>query len=216
MKHGLLLLALCLSLPLLAHADEALDQGMINDLLHTDAYQQRVSQAAQKSGVMQANPCPSGRYGLMETPVILEELKTDADRLINAGKWKQPIRFEGCGNNHMLNVVTTVNPDHTMQLQPILPGATELDYSLQKEAVKRAIAAVGERTQTCDKGYVADTVFVKIAGTAQQGTNKAPWDEMWTLIYCDKKAEVLMHFIPDAKGITTHAFGAETKVTSLQ
>lgn len=211
----LCLLALIASiLPSAAMAEEDL---ILRRLRYDPQYEFKILEAAQKSVVVKNNPCPSASFVVDDHPVTLQPLELDDNAQLIAGMWKQSVAMEGCGAKHTLNVWGSVDKaTHGMKLQPILPGVTLADPLLQRDAIPYAVTAVRSRQKTCDTGYVYDTRFVSLAGTALPGAKGPPWDEVWTLIYCDIKAEVTLHFIPDSTGTTISVRGSETVITPVQ
>jgi hypothetical protein len=79
----------------------------------------------------------------------------------------------------------------------LLPGNTNTDPLLQRDALKGAYTAVAPAApKDCDKPVVADTrLLSKIE-------RSAPWTERWMLDLCGTKAEVEMIFTPSASSGT--------------
>ncbi len=154
--------------------------------------------------------CPSASYTTTGEIGILSAVQADAAGHLTAGAWKESVQEAGCGASRLLNALTTVQPDGTLQTQPLLPGTTITDPRLQQDSVQYAAAGMGEMPSGCDQGGVLDTRFVGVDGqpagiTPAPGSPPMPWTEMWTLIACSKRADVTMHFTPDPTGTDVRA-----------
>jgi hypothetical protein len=213
MRHFLLSLIIAMACAP-AYASE---DPILASLMRTTDYEPSMVQAAEKSAVVIQNPCPSAYRELDPYPVVIEKLTLNNEGRLATGQWKQTVLHDGCGAVRKLNVWASVDGQtHRLRLSPVLPGVTLADVTLQKDAVKYAVTALRARKSICETGYVYDTAFVNFTGPALPGSKGPPWDEMWTLIYCDIKAEVIMHFIPDKTGTTIAATGAEVTIIPLQ
>ena len=154
--------------------------------------------------------CPAANYTSTGEIGLLSPIQTNADGKVTAGAWRESIRESGCGTTRLLNMLTKVQPDGTLQTQPLLPGTTIADPQLQQDSVQYAAAGMGEMPSGCDQGGVLNTRFVGLDGRPPgtrptPGTPPRPWTEVWTLIACSKQADVTMHFTPDATGTDVRA-----------
>ena len=121
-----------------------------------------------------------------------------------AGSWKEQVKEAGCGAPRTLNALTTASPAG-LDVQPLLPGTTIADPTLQADSVPFAANALGAMPQGCEQGGVTDTRFVAMEGSAPgvlptTGQALHPWTELWTLQACAKRVQVQMRFTPDATG----------------
>ena len=158
-------------------------------------------------------PCPDANYQTTGAIAILEAPRLDGAGKVVAGVWKEAIRAEGCGPPRLLNAMTQVLPDGTLQTTPLLPGTTIADPQLQRDSVQYAAAGMGAMPPGCNQGEVVDTRYIGLEGMppgTQQPADAAPkpWTELWTLEACGKRAAVAMQFTPDATGTAIHAAAA--------
>lgn len=80
----------------------------------------------------------------------------------------------------------------------LLPGSTNTDPLLQRDAVKGAYTAVAAvAPKDCDKPSVVDTRLMS------KLERNSPWTERWTFDLCGARAEVDMMFTPSANSGTT-------------
>jgi hypothetical protein len=80
----------------------------------------------------------------------------------------------------------------------LLPGNTNTDPLLQRDALKGGYTAVGAiAAKECDKAVVTDT---RLTSKIERG---APWTERWVFDLCGTKAEVEMTFTPSATSGTS-------------
>jgi hypothetical protein len=154
--------------------------------------------------------CPTATYTTTGEVGVLDPLKTGDKGQLIGGTIKEGMRQTGCGQDRILNAMTTIQPDGTLQTQPLLPGNTITDPQLQQDSVPFAAGAMGQMPAGCDQGGVVNTRFVGLDG-APPGTRPAPgapprpWTEIWTLQACAKHADVTIHFAPDPTGTAIRA-----------
>jgi hypothetical protein len=80
----------------------------------------------------------------------------------------------------------------------MLPGTTNTDPLLQRDALQGAVAFAGALSpKGCDKRVVVDT---RLASPIERGK---PWTERWVYDLCGTRAEVEMTFTPSEAGGTT-------------
>ena len=183
-------------------------------IIQDPAYQQHVRDAAQRSTVVLKFPCPSAKFTLTNNVVIHEPIEFDSADKLAGGAWKQVVSETGCGIERQLNIYLVFDKDaHSLKVFPILPGTTKADFTLQMDARQYAfIAATRPEDKDCQEKYIIDTKYLQETVDAPMpGAKNKPWDELWTLVVCGKKALVTMHFIPDKTGTTIAAGIAETK-----
>ena len=160
-----------------------------------------------------APACPDANYQTTGAIATLLPPRLDASGKVVQGVWKESIRAEGCGPSRLLNAMTQVQPDGTLQTTPLLPGTTIADPQLQRDSVQYAAAGMGSMPPGCNQGEVVDTRYVGLDGRSpgtQQPVDASPraWTELWTLEACGKRAAVTMQFTPDATGTAVHAAAA--------
>ncbi len=148
--------------------------------------------------------CPDATYTTTGDIGMLAPLQI-TDGRVHGGAWKETIQQTGCGMTRLLNVLTTVQPDSTLKVQALLPGTTITDPQLQQDSVQYAAAGMGEMPPDCQQGGVLNTRFLGVDGQRPgilpaPGAPPRPWSEVWTLQACAKRADVILHFTPDATG----------------
>ena len=154
--------------------------------------------------------CPSASYTTTGEVGVLAPLQSGANGQVTGGAFKEGVRATGCGQDRLLNALTMIQPDGTLQTEPLLPGTTITDPQLQQDSVPYAAGAMGQMPAGCEQGGVINTRFVGVDGVPP-GTKPAPgapprpWTEVWTLQACAKRAEVTIHFTPDASGTDIRA-----------
>ena len=179
--------------------------------------QQHVLEAAKRSTVIIQNPCPSTDFKILDKFTPVKPIAFDSSGKIIDGAWKQVVSAKGCGDDRLLNVFLAMDANtKAMKIFPILPGTTHTDLILQKDAVKYAVTAAGGPEKGCNIGYISDTQFLQKVDKPMDGAKAPPWDELWTLVTCTKKAQVTMHFIPDKTGTTIAAGQPETKIFPIE
>ncbi len=189
----------------------------IGRLLSAAALQQTLINSARLSAVMVNNPCADAQYKLDSTIGIFKPMEFNTAGELTAGAWKQPVREQGCGTSHLLNVLAVAKGDKQIVTQAVLPGNTHADPLLQRDALTTALAvvgvAVGEPNDACKTQYVSETEFVGEEGQAREGAKHAPWREIWTVVSCTKRSTVPILFIPDSTG-TSFSVGPQNAVRS--
>jgi hypothetical protein len=193
-----------------AFADE---KSNFNKVVEDPSEQQLVLTAAQQCPVVLQNPCASAKFAHVNQFSFYKPLEFDSSGNITAGAWKQTVSETGCGKERLLRVLVFINhQSKVLKAFPLYPGSTRADPLLQQDAFKfAAIAATSPQERDCKTIYVADTEFLRVTGEALEGAKGKPWDELWTLAICGKKAQVTMHFIPDKTGTTINTSPQETK-----
>ena len=103
----------------------------------------------------------------------------------------------GCTPRTMRNFLFMLEGDRP-QVAELLPGTTNTDPLLQRDAIKGAYTAIGPvAPKDCDRPIVTDT---RLTGKLE---GAMPWNERWTFDLCGAKAEVDMSFTPSAGSGTT-------------
>ncbi|GEM_PF-4107513 len=191
-------LFLCLTLAAAAaHADES--EALRNFLGDTHLKQNIINTAA-KSTAITRHPCSTATYGV-EDAIELRPMKFDPSGNPQAGELKIPVKEDGCGAGHLLNVYLWVQRESSIAVTPMLPGTSHAEDTLQKQAYPYVLQAAGGPEPNCPTGYIEDTRYVGEAGKPGKGAKAAPWKEVWTLQSCGWTAEVPVLFSPGASGI---------------
>jgi hypothetical protein len=179
-------------------------------LIDRPAHRAALLQAAQAVDKNQPGACQTGSYATTGEIAILQPLKFDAQGRAVTGAWKESMNETGCNAVRVLNALTKVQANDTLQTQALLPGTTITDPELQQDSVQYAAAAMGDLPPGCDEGGIIDTAFVGMDGEPpgtkpRPGSVARPWTENWTLQACAKRAVIIMHFKPDATGTAIEA-----------
>ncbi len=183
-------------------------------LIERPSHRAALLQAAEAVDKNQSGACQSGSYATTGDVAILLPLKFDAQGRVIGGAWKESINETGCNTVRVLNALTTVQPNDTLQTHALLPGTTITDPELQQDSVQYAAAAMGDLPPGCNEGGIVDTAFVGMDGETQgvkplPGSAPRPWTETWTLQACAKRASIAMHFKPDSTGTEIEATPAK-------
>ena len=172
---------------------------------------QQVLRIAKQSGVVVNNPCPSANFSILNRFAFFKPMAFDDSGRPIQGAWKQSVAEKGCGRELLLNVFFDLDSSsHAVKAMPLFPGTTRANPILQKDAMPHAAMAAQWPEKNCQHGYMENTEFLKEIGEPLEGTTARPWDELWTLTSCTKKAKVTLHFIPDKTGTTIHTSLQET------
>lgn len=192
-----------------ALADE---QANFLKLIQEPSEQQLVLNAAKQSPVVLKNPCASAKFTLVNQFAIYKPLAFDSSDNISDGAWQQTVSESGCGQNRLLKVLLFLDAhSNGLKARPLYPGSTRANPILQKDALIHAVMAAGGLQEDYKNAYVADTEFLNETGHPLEGVSDKPWNELWTLNIAGKKAQVIMHFIPDGTGTAIHASLQEPK-----
>ncbi len=210
MRSGWLCLLVALATASAARAAAPPLPPALSQLLVTPEHRAALLQAAHASDGPGMPACPSANYATTGEIGILQPVQANGAGKVTAGTWKESVQESGCGTTRLLNALTSVQPDGTLQTLPLLPGSTITDPRLQQDSVQYAAAGMGDMPPGCDEGGVLNTRFVGLDGQPPgtlpaTGSPPKPWTEVWTLIACAKRAEVTMHFTPDATGTDIRA-----------
>ena len=163
MRFARLLLAMALAcpLPLLAHAATPSPlPPALAPLLVTPAHRAALLHAAQSVNGSDTPSCPSASVTTTGDIGLLSPIQTDAAGHITGGAWKETMQQAGCGLTRLLNAITTVQSDGTLQTDALLPGTTITDPELQRDSVQYAAYGLGQMPEGCEQGAVVDTRFV--------------------------------------------------------
>lgn len=189
-------LACAAALPALAAEEQTAEQRFLADA----KLKQNIINTAARSTVVTRHPCSAASYNVAD-PVELRPMAFDQYGSPTAGELKFPVKEEGCGASHLLNVYLWVQHEGSIAITPMLPGTSRAAEAQQKDGYAYALQAAGGPEPNCSTGYVADTEYVGEQGKPQKGAKAAPWKENWTLQSCGWKAEVPVTFTPNASGI---------------
>jgi hypothetical protein len=183
-------------------------------LIDRPSHRAALLQAAQAVGENQPGACQAVNYVTTGEIAILQPLKFDAEGRVATGAWKESMNETGCNRVRVLNALTRVQANETLETEALLPGTTITDPELQQDSVQYAAAAMGDLPPGCDQGGIIDTAFVGMDGQPpgvkpEPGSVARAWTETWTLQACAKRAFILMHFKPDATGTAIEATPAK-------
>ena len=206
--------AAALSIASLSTPALAQDQRVLQSVLSDPGVQQHALEVVKQSAVMVRNPCPTARFALTGKGTVYIALERDASGAIVKGAWKQEVLENGCGVTRTLNVLGVVQGPKKLGVAALLPGTTRAGPQLQKDAVKFAVASAGGPEKNCNVGYVENTELVKLDGAPVAGASSPPWQEVWTLVSCTRRAHVSMRFTPESGG--TQIVAGPTKVEPIQ
>lgn len=190
-------------------AQQGLPPALLPLLTRADhiAALQRAARAIDPPG---SPPCPAAKYTTTGEVGVLTPVQVDDKGQPVSGAIKEGMRETGCGADRLLNALTLVEPDGSLQTQALLPGTTITDPQLQQDSVPYAAGAMGQMPPGCEQGSVANTRFVGLDGQAPgtlptPGSQPRPWTEVWTLQACAKRVDVTIHFTPDQTGTEIRA-----------
>jgi hypothetical protein len=187
------------------------DKAGFSKMVSDPIEQRQVMNVAKQSGVVVNNPCPSANFSILNQFALYKPMAFDNSGHPTQGAWKQSVAEKGCGQDRLLNVFFWLDPNtNSLRAMPLFPGTTRADPTLQKDAMPHAALAAQWPEKNCKIGYMENTEFLTENGEPLDGKGK-PWDELWTLASCTKKAKVTLHFIPDKTGTTVHTSLQETK-----
>jgi hypothetical protein len=188
------------------------DKADFSKMVSDPIEQQQVLNVAKQSGVVVNNPCPSANFSILNQFALFKPIAFDNSGRPTQRAWKQSVAEKGCGQDRLLNVFVWLDPNaNSVRAMPLFPGTTRADPILQKDAMPHAAMAGQWPEKNCKTGYVENTEFLRETGEPLEGAKGKPWDELWTLASCTKKAKVTLHFIPDKTGTTIHTSLRETK-----
>jgi hypothetical protein len=188
------------------------DKADFSKMVSDPVEQQQVLNVAKQSGVVVNNPCPSANFSILNQFVFYKPMVFDNSGRPTQGAWKQSVAQKGCGQNRLLNVIFWLDPGtSSVKAMPLFPGTTRADPILQKDAMPHAAMAAQWPEKNCKAGYMENTEFLRETGEPLEGAKGKPWDELWTLASCTKKAKVTLHFTPDKTGTTVFTSLQETR-----
>jgi len=190
-----------------AEAQEA--EAKFKKYIFSDYHQGLVGKALASLPPLVFRRCPTLVSKQSQTTII-KPISIGPNGLPNGGTWKQTFPISGCGNDTILNFFFFATADEKIRTIVGIPGTTHADPLLQRDSMLYAmIAAKAEKS--CKEIHVINTEFLHEVGQPLEGARGMPWDELWTLYTCGKKAQVRMHFIPDKTGTTITTSQGETK-----
>ena len=107
--------------------------------------------------------------------------------------------FVACTPNTVRNFLLVLETAQPTVVE-LLPGTTNADPRLQRDASMGAGAAVAKKLpQNCERRFVTET---KLVSKLERGV---PWQERWHYDLCGAKAEIEMTFTPSEASGTTWA-----------
>jgi hypothetical protein len=199
-----LVVALCAIAPCVGRA-QTVDQDRFQKFRNSKANKDLIVRALTGVPPEVFPTCPG--LGPTRSRVEVEKsISFDPDGVPNAGAWWERLPVHGCGNDTVLNVHFQARGDGTIDAQFAMPGTTHADLDLQRDAVQYAIIAAGSRAKDCRQFYVRNTLFgghglrKPLAYDPGKDAQSRAWWETWTVTGCNRSFDVLMEFVPDAKG----------------
>ena len=138
-----LVVALCAIAPCVGRA-QTVDQDRFRKFRNSKANKDLIVRALTGVPPEVFPTCPG--LGPTRSRVEVEKsISFDPDGVPNAGAWWERLPVHGCGNDTVLNVHFQARGDGTIDTQFALPGTTQADLDLQRNAVQYAIIAAGSR-----------------------------------------------------------------------
>jgi hypothetical protein len=195
-------LSLCIALA--AAAARADESEALRNFLSDTHLKQNIINTAAKSTAITRHPCPTATYAT-EDAIELRPMMFDPSGNPESGELKIPVKEDGCGAGHLLNVYLWVQRESSIAVTPMLPGTSRAEDVLQKQAYPYVLQAAGGPEPNCQTGYIEDTRYVGERGKPEKGAKAAPWKEVWVLQSCGWRAEVPVLFTPNASGIKVTA-----------
>jgi hypothetical protein len=198
------LIAMCVIAPFVAHA-QTVDRDQFQMFLSTKFNKDLIVRALSGVPPEVFHTCPG--LGPIRSKVDVEEsIRFGRDGVPIAGAWWERLPVQGCGNDTVLNIHFRAHGDGTIDTLLALPGTTRADPTLQRNAEQYALLGVGARAQDCRQFYIRNTLFggygLKTPAGHDPGKDARfrAWWETWTVTGCGRSFDVLMEFMPDAKG----------------
>jgi hypothetical protein len=125
-----------------------------------------------------------------------------------SGAWKQSFPVSGCGNDTVINFFFAAQSSEKIVTILGAPGDTHADAALQKDADRDVVLATRLRAPACADPHVLNTTYDgrdtrerRKEDTPAQ-SDKAPWQETWTMSACSQIVKVRVNFVPDLTGTT--------------
>jgi hypothetical protein len=191
------------------------DQANLLKLLADPTVQQNFINSAVRSAVLVNNPRPSAQFSVTDKIAVYEPLVFDGSGLLVTGAFKRAVNEQGCGTSRILNVLLWVQGAKSIATGALLPGTTRADPVLQKDAAGYAFNTANilasSSVENCQTPYLADTEFIEQESVVLEGAKGPSWRELWTLVWCTKKMQIPMRFIPDRTG-TSITVGPNTAI----
>lgn len=198
--------------PVAAQADQPPVAAAFAAVMQDAGHRQTVLDAAKQSPAWTHKSCAGASFAETPEVAVYVPVTFDKNGVPTAGAWREGVVASGCGAPITLNILTKITAPATLATGFLLPGATIADPVLQNYAQKYAVSAAGGIPAGCHDAYVADTEFAGYENSTAGATNatSGPWKEIWMLDLCGSRKRVVLHFIPDAMGITINANPSET------
>jgi hypothetical protein len=203
----LAIIGVALGVPLVSgRADDASLE--LARIVKDSANQQALIEFAREQNGQLPGACDSATYSETSRALVLSPPQVDGSGKLIGGAWLQSVIATGCGTLRQLNILTSAQQDGTLRRIALLPGTTIADPQLQRDAVKFAMAGVGQLMppDCLREARVVETRFIEFEGlplsTVQPVRAARSWREDWTVEGCGKRVVVPVHFIPDPSGTT--------------
>ena len=183
----------------------AADEARLKAFLDTTIYKQMVNKALASVPPTVFRRCPA-LLAASSKVTVLRPVAFGPDGHPAAGAWRQAFPVSGCGNDTTINLFFAATGTQTMNALVGLPGSTNADPVLQRDARHFATTAALAAAKGCTAFVVTNTRFeafgVPSRGIPDPGPERRlrPWFETWTLVGCGRTFAVPMDFLPDATG----------------
>ncbi len=121
------------------------------------------------------------------------------------GIWRQKFGLTRCGEQAVYNVLG-IAQDGKVQIQPQVPGESQVAPMLLSELIRDAVAVRSARLSDslgeCRRTAVADTQITLALGDREVGGEAAKnvWQETWTVKRCDSTFEMNFCFKQSPQG----------------
>ena len=200
----------CLSSAAVAAVDPApmssSDATRFQAYLRSTDYQSLALQAVGRMSPEVLPRCPA----LVSSPgqiTLAKAVTFKAGPVPVSGEWVSRNPVKGCGNDTDLNIRFLFDDQGALRTQILLPGETQGNPKLQKDALMFALLGAGAKAPDCKLLQVINTAFesygLKNPSTPDPGAGARfrPWWETWTVAGCGRKFAVPLDFIPYDAGV---------------
>ena len=179
--------------------------GNLETLRQTPDYQRAVFESAQKTEAWINDGCAAAKARLADAVGSIVPPDVDVKGSPRSGAWLEHVLVEGCDRSRQLNVLVAVQGPGSVAMNPMLPGTTRADPTLQKDATAYAFTAAAIAVTGCPSMYVAETRYLDVLPDPPIVPGKPGWSERWTIAHCATKTDVTLRFVPDTTGTSVLA-----------
>ncbi len=174
-------------------------------LVQQSTWQDPVIAAARTQAKQLPDACAAASFKPTGELTIYAPPQFDATGTLVRGIWNERVVESGCGANHLLNVLTVLQPGSAPSRIPTMPGSTHADPATQKSALQYAQAiAIRASPPNCKQQSFYDTRFDGYTGLPDlaitDGRDGRAWREEWSLFACGSTYSIEMMFTPNAQG----------------